>query len=462
MDTFSANNLSTENLLTFIARQQEQIVQLQERIIILENEIVRLKKLNPKPEIKPNTKPPSDSDDNRGNPQPPDDEQGEGPDPSDPELANRKCDVDKPNNHTKRQNTKPDKPPVTEGTVIAPDSIPESSIRHGSEPFYVQELEIHAKSICYLLEKWVTPAGKVISGRPPAMLDGHHFGPQLRAFILHQYFACGVTQPQLLEFLWDIGVSISAGELSNLITKGHDSFHQEKDELLATGIRCSQYLQTDDTGARHQGQNGYCTVITNELFTWFGSTKSKSRENFLQLLHRPYRTYVLNGEAIKYLRDHMFARKWQRKLEQYQGVHFLSEKAWKAFMNDIGLAGLRNRQRATEAMLYGSLKSHGFSLVTFSDGAGQFNVFAHAQCWVHAARPLEKVIPINSQQVNAQYWCLSWFWDIYRDLKAFKESPSNKQAGKIKAAFKSLIQTQTGCSGLQEALSGLAVIEQEF
>ncbi len=38
-------------------------------------------------------------------------------------------------------------------------------------------------------------------------------------------------------------------------------------------------------------------------------------------------------------------------------------------MDDIGLTGSRNRQRATEAMLYGSLMNHGFNLVTFSDGA---------------------------------------------------------------------------------------------
>ncbi|WP_172807339.1 IS66 family transposase, partial [Endozoicomonas ascidiicola] len=233
-------------------------------------------------------------------------------------------------------------------------------------------------------------------------------------------------------------------------------------ELLATGIRCSRYLQTDDTGSRHQGQNGYCTVITNELFTWFGTTGSKSRENFLTLLHRPYRTYVLNADAIHYLSEHKFARKWVNILKQYQDVHFLSEKAWRAFMDDIGLTGSRNRQRATEAMLYGSLMNHGFNLVTFSDGAGQFNVFAHAQCWVHAARPLEKAIPVNDHQVSAQYWCLTWFWDIYRHLKAFKASPSDEKAARIRLAFKSLIQTQTGCSALQEGLSGLAVIEEEL
>ncbi len=51
-----------------ITQQQEQIVQLQEKVEALEAEIRRLKKLPPKPDIKPNTKPPDDSDDSPGDP----------------------------------------------------------------------------------------------------------------------------------------------------------------------------------------------------------------------------------------------------------------------------------------------------------------------------------------------------------------------------------------------------------
>jgi hypothetical protein len=39
-------------------------------------------------------------------------------------------------------------------------------------------------------------------------------------------------------------------------------------------------VQVDDTGARHQGHNGFCTHIGNELFAYFESTDSKSRQNF--------------------------------------------------------------------------------------------------------------------------------------------------------------------------------------
>ena len=48
--------------------------------------------------------------------------------------------------------------------------------------------------------------------------------------------------------------SLSAGELGNLLTRGHNDSHTEKDELLVSCICCSHYLQTDDTGARASSQ----------------------------------------------------------------------------------------------------------------------------------------------------------------------------------------------------------------
>ena len=89
-------------------------------------------------------------------------------------------------------------------------------------------------------------------------------------------------------------------------------------------------------------------------------------------------------------------------------------------------------------------------------------MFDHAQCWLHAERPLDKVIPVNEQQANAQYWCLNWFWDIYRDLKAFKAAPSEEMANKIRQGFDSLVHTQTNCSGLQAALGSLEVVKKEL
>ena len=54
--------------------------------------------------------------------------------------------------------------------------------------------------------------------------------------------------------------------------------------MLSAGIEVSRYLQTEDTSAHHEGKNGYCTYIGNELFAWFKSTQSKSWINFMELV----------------------------------------------------------------------------------------------------------------------------------------------------------------------------------
>lgn len=443
-----------EKLLRFITQQQEQIIQLQAQVEALEAEVRRLKKLPPKPDIKPNTEPP---DDGTGAEQP----AVENDDSTNPDTS-RKRKVNKPDEKTRKQRNQPPAPPPEDSIPVEAADVPPGSTWNGYTPYKVQELTIQASSFQYLLEQWVTPGGKTITAKPPADLHGHHYGPMLQAYVLHQHHGCSVTQPELLDWLWDVGVSMSAGELSLLLTQGHDQFHAEKDELLATGIRCSSYIQTDDTGTRHKGRNGYCTIINNESFAWFASTGSKSRDNFLSLLHRPWRTYTLTENGMAYLKEHKYPEKWLRVLRPYLGVTFLSRDAWQACLKEQGLVKDRFRQ-ASEALIYGSLIEHGAGhLTTFSDGARQFDVFKHSQCWIHAERGLAKIHPVNDQQAMAQKWCRTWFWAVYDDLKAFKAEPDEEKALKVWLGFHGLIQTETSCEPLQEALSGLALIKEEL
>nr|MDT0253524.1 transposase [Endozoicomonas sp.] len=465
----------------------EDNTRLNVRVTALENEIHRLKGLNCKPDIKPNTKPPEppsddqptdDDSDPSGSVQPTDDDpdttgddQPTGDDSGSTDDGNttakndeEKGDTGKPDERTQKKRKKPPKPPVTNSARRPPVNIPEGSTFKGITPYNVQELSFSASVTRYELEHWITPDGSFISGQLPESVQGSHFGPEFRGYILHQHHACAVTEPMLLESLWDMGASISSGQLSNLLTKNHDAFHAEKDELLAEGLLHCDYLQTDDTGARHQGQNGYCTVIGNSLFTWFGSTQSKSRENFLTLLHRPWKIFVLNGHAMSYLVDHDFPVKWQKKFKGCLGVHFFNRKAWDGFLNDCGMEGPDLRRRASEAMLYGSLVAHGVpsDLPLHSDGAGQFDVFTRSGCWLHAARPLDRVIPVNSEQVEEQHQLLCRFWQLYRELKDFKEKPEAHKADAIRKGFSELVQTRAECSELRGALGKLAVKETEL
>ncbi len=104
-----------------------------------------------------------------------------------------------------------------------------------------------------------------------------------------------------MEEIHELGVNISTGQINIIIIKNKDRFHDEKDQILSTGLKVSSYINVDDTGARHDGQNGYCTHIGNEHFAWFKSTDSKSRINFLNLLRCEYTNFVLNDQAFEYM-----------------------------------------------------------------------------------------------------------------------------------------------------------------
>src|SRR3954471_16685777 len=53
--------------------------------------------------------------------------------------------------------------------------------------------------------------------------------------------------------LQDVGILISTGQISNLLTKGHEAFHTEKAAVKQAGLETARWISVDDTGARHLG-----------------------------------------------------------------------------------------------------------------------------------------------------------------------------------------------------------------
>lgn len=338
------------------------------------------------------------------------------------------------------------------------DNLPEGSRFKGYEYYIVQDLIIRVSNTRYRLERWQLPNGNYRVASLPEDIQGYHFGSMLRSFIDYQYHHQGVTQPLLLQQLRDYGVDISAGEVNRLLTEKKDFFHQEKKELLWAGLSVSLYIHADDTGARHQGKNGYCTHTGNELFAWFASTGSKSRINFLELLQAGDQRYAVNAEGLDYMKAHKLPAFSLDLLKETPG-EWQSLNDWEKYLDHLSIKKSRHRQIATEGALMGCLlsrKRFNKRLKIVSDDAGQFDLFEHGLCWIHAERKINELIPLHEGHAEDIKRIRSLFWEIYALLKQYKLAPDETGLKvRIEGQFDEMCATQTSYQLLNNVLKRL-------
>lgn len=407
-----------EALLAIIDAQQQRIQQLEETVQQLRDEIAILQGQKPRPKIAPS--------------------QLEKPPPKPPPTEGAK----RPGSAKRSKNIMLH---ITHEVKVPVPNAPEGSVHLRYEEYIVQELVIEAKATRYLRERLQLPDGSTVLAPLPAdVLEGQHFGPDLIAHILAQYHQCHVTQPLLLEQLWEYGIDISAGQLSRLLTENLEDFQREKAEVLTVGLQVSSYIGVDDTGARHQGHNGVCTAIGNDLFASFESTDSKSRINFLQVLRGTGTGYTINAVTLAYWERQALARVVVEALSAGP-LTFADEVAWQARLKELDITSARHVRLATEGALLGQLIAQGVSpnLVILSDGAPQFDLLIHAACWIHAERPLARLVPYNEEHRLAIEQVRQQLWELYRDLKAYRANPDPAAKAALAARFDVLVNQQT-------------------
>lgn len=426
-------NPSVIALLEIIQIMQGQIQELQD-------EIARLKGQKPRPKIRPSTL------------------------EKEPRGMGQKGKEEKRPGSNKRKKTAQLK---TCEEIVKAENVPKGSRFKGYEDFTVQAIVLEAQNIRYRRQRWLTPDGKaIVAPLPPSVkFVGKHIDVSVYRFVLYQYYHCHVTQPLILEHLLEIGLDISAGQVNRIIVEGHQRFHDEKDEILRVGLEISDYVNVDDTGARHKGKNGYCTHIGNELFAWFESSQTKSRINFLQILRAGNTDYVLNEAAFDYMKAHNISQTHIELLTGCGKAIFENSAEWNTALESLGINREAHVRIITEAALLGSILEHGSvnpDLVIVSDDAGQFNVLIHALCWIHAERSILKLIPVNDAQHEALEGARSRLWDFYRCLKTYKQSPGKKMKAELEHRFDTIFTMTTCYAALSDALKRIHKNKQEL
>src|SRR5579859_4938675 len=112
-------------------------------------------------------------------------------------------------------------------------TLPPDAQFKGYVDVVVQDVVFTTDNVLFRKEKFYSPSAQRTYLAPlPAGYDGE-FGPGVRAWILSLAYASGVSQPKIKELLETVGLTISAGEISNILIKHQEVFHQERQDILA-------------------------------------------------------------------------------------------------------------------------------------------------------------------------------------------------------------------------------------
>ena len=410
------SSLTRDELEGLVSRLLVEVAALKETVAALRDEIARLKGLNGRPPIKPSGMEGS----------------------SGAKRAGRR--------KTKRRGKGSKRLIIDEDRIVAAAVAPGSRFK-GYEDYVVQDLVVRRHVIRFRRERWLTPEGAAVAPLPPGIVG--HFGPELRRFVLAQYHRGQVTVPRLVTQLDDLGIVISKRQVVRLLTDPRAGFLSEATDVRRAGLETARWITVDDTGARHKGANGVCTQIGNDHFTWFATTGSKSRLNFLELLRAGHGDYVINDAAVAYMRRHNLARSDVAKLANHQTRRLGGEVAWRAHLARLGVGASRAHTEAvkiaTEGAMWGSITDHGLltDAVIVSDGAGQFNVGHHARCWVHAERLIHSLIGFTAAQRAALERIRARVWWFYADLKTYGRDPTPDAKRALSRRFDRIFTART-------------------
>lgn len=361
---------------------------------------------------------------------------------------------------TKR--SKLDRIPIDREQVLKLDraTLPPDAEFKGYEDVVVQELLIHTDNVRFRKEKYYAAStGKTyLVPLPPGY--GGEFGPNLRSMCLLFAHLCNMTEPKIADLLANVGILISDGQISNLLSSGQEQLQAEKEAIMEAGLGSSPWQHLDDTGTPVNGRNWHCQVLCNPVYTAYTTTNRKDRLTIIDVLrNQRERIFLLNEEAFGLMRQFKVAQWVMEKLRQMPSGQVWSEAEFSQQLADqipdLGAAGRGEILEAAAIAAYHAETGYPVVRLLVCDDAKQFKLVTDelALCWVHDGRhyqSLEPCVPAHRQLLET---FREKYWDYYRQLRAYQQAPTPEQATLLREQFDGLFSTVTGYDVLDQRIA---------
>jgi FtsZ-binding cell division protein ZapB len=361
-----------------------------------------------------------------------------------------------------RKGSKVDKINIDREETLSLDQshLPADAEFKGYEAVVVQDIQVKTDNVRFLKEKYYSASERQIYLAPmPTGYQGQ-FGPGLRALVITLYYGGEMTEPKIIEFLSHFELSISAGQLSNLLTKGQERWHTEKNEIYQAGLESSSWQHIDDTSTRVDGQNHHCHVLGNPLYTAYFTRPRKDRLTIIEILQNVAEAPLLLTEQTAAWLDTFAVPQWaQRVVAGWPQQVELTYAQLKELIN-THLDRLNDQQQArifeaAALTAYYHQTSQPIVPLLLSDDAPQFRDVTDEQalCWVHEGRHYKKLTPFLDYHRQLLDDFKTKFWRFYDKLQRYRASPTPEQAPVLSREFDTLFSTVTGYDGLDRRIA---------
>jgi hypothetical protein len=344
---------------------------------------------------------------------------------------------------------------------VEKEHMPADAQFKGYEDVIVQDIEFRTENIGFRKEKYYSPSQrKTYLAALPTGYTGQ-FGPGVRAWVLALYYADGMSEPKILGFLQTVGLSISAGQLSDLLIKDQGRFHAESAAVVKAGLASSPWQHLDSTGTRVNGKNEQCHILCTSLYTAYCTLPAKDRLSLLRVLQGGADpVFQVNDLALELLPQLGVTEKWCRMLPTLlpHDQTYTESQLDDVLDGYLPKYGATLRKRVKEALAiatYRTQTAYPVVELLLCDDAPQFNwlTVQLALCWIHEYRHYKKLTPRFLAHCHLLEQFAKDFWKLYRDLLAYRDHPSQAQADALRVAFDDLFGQSSGYQQVDERLA---------
>ena len=353
---------------------------------------------------------------------------------------------------------------------VDPDTLPPDAVRLQDEIVVVQDIEIKPKNTQFQGHVFYSASQqKYYRGSLPADCNHGDFSASLRALIVSLKYCGNMSEPKIGEFLENFDVQVSAGSLSNILTKSAKLFEQEYDDLLTAGLSSTPYHQTDDTSARVNGEFWNTHILCNPFSTFYSTRPGKDRLTVLKVLQNTDELRFSFGEATCQLLQDEFSipEKCSEEIAALGEVE-VCETTLKLLLD--GWFGERNQQvrtaieHAAAIVCYRQQSSIPVVQTLVCDDAGQFKLLTDKRslCWIHAGRHYEKLSPIVDRHAKSLDDFRGRYWAYYGSLQDYRAGPTQELASTLRLEFDELFSTRTKYAALDDRIAKTAAKKDEL